>query len=156
MAAKQYIALVNEVETLIDKYSVNVKGVGYIQDMEPSVNKSLQLFWARFTDGGTYQKIIEDTRPIPMEVFMKRIKITQEIEAMLRHVESDFTLDDVRDAIYHEEGSDDMRKAVFMFDRGGDISELENIIELVSDAWNYFPHKILNGGSPAEMRLKYG
>jgi hypothetical protein len=48
-----------------------------------------------------------------------------------------------------------MIKVVAMFDRGGDASELENVLELVTDAWNYFPHKVLGGISPAEMILKY-
>jgi hypothetical protein len=39
-----------------------------------------------------------------------------------------------------------------MFDRPGDASELDNILRLVSDAWNYCPHKVLYGLSPAEKR----
>ena len=30
-----------------------------------------------------------------------------------------------------------------MFDRGGDASELSNVLELVTDAWNYFPQKYM-------------
>ena len=70
---------------------------------------------------------------------------------MLKEAESDFTLDHVRDAIYNEEDNDDMMKVVAMFDRGGDATELENMLELVSDAWNYFPHKVLGGISPADL-----
>ncbi len=61
----------------------------------------------------------------------------------------------VKDAIFNEEETDDMMKVVAMFDRDGDASELSNILELVSDAWNYFPHKLLNGFSPAEKSLEY-
>ena len=42
-----------------------------------------------------------------------------------------------------------------MFDRGGDASELSNVLELVTDAWNYFPHKALGGISPAEKLLEH-
>ena len=54
-----------------------------------------------------------------------------------------------------------------MFDRGGDASELSNVLELVSDAWNYpskraklatglcFPHEVLGGISPAEKLLEH-
>lgn len=45
-------------------------------------------------------------------------------------------------------------KVVAMFDCDGDASELSNVLELVTDAWNYFPHKVLGGISPAEMILK--
>jgi hypothetical protein len=68
-----------------------------------------------------------------------------------------------RDAIFNEEDNDDMMKVVAMFDgstslttgRGGDASELSNVLELVTDAWNYFPHKVLGGISPAEKLLEY-
>lgn len=91
-----------------------------------------------------------------------------------------FTLDHVREAIYNEEDNDDMIhpigyeklsngvKVVAMFDpgsrtqgvhygagRGGDATELENVLKLVSDAWNYFPHKVLGGISPAEKLLEH-
>lgn len=74
---------------------------------------------------------------------------------MLEITGSDFTLDRIRETIYNEEESDDMMKVVAMFDRGGDAAELENMLELVSDAWNYFPHKVLGGISPAEKLLEH-
>ena len=74
---------------------------------------------------------------------------------MLKETESDFTLDHVRDAIFHEEDNDDTMKVVAMFDHGGDASELSNVLELVTDAWNYFPHEVLGGISPAEKLLEY-
>ena len=33
-------------------------------------------------------------------------------------------------------------------------SELSNVLELVTDAWNYFPHEVLGGISPAEILLE--
>jgi len=75
----------------------------------------------------------------------------QELLDMLTATESDFSLQDVKDVIFYEEDEDDMMKIVSMFDSGGDVSELSNALELASDAWNYFPHKILNGLSPAKQ-----
>ena len=89
------------------------------------------------------------------QILERRKEIEQELVEMLKETESDFTLDHVRDAIFHEEDNDDMMKVVAMFDRGGDASELSNVLELVTDAWNYFPHKALGGISPAEMVLKH-
>lgn len=89
------------------------------------------------------------------QILERRKEIEQELVDMLKETESDFTLDHVRDAIYNEKDNDDMMKVVAMFDRGGDATEIENVLELVSDAWNYFPHKILGGISPAEMILKH-
>ena len=73
----------------------------------------------------------------------------------LRRGKEQFTLQDVKDVIFHEEDNDDMMKVVAMFDRGGDASELSNVLELVTDAWNYFPHKVLSGLSPAEKLLEH-
>ena len=73
----------------------------------------------------------------------------------LRRGKEQFTLQDVKDAFYNEEDNDDMIKVVAMFDRGGDATEMEKVLELVTDAWNYFPHKVLGGISPAEKLLEY-
>jgi len=89
------------------------------------------------------------------QILDRRKEIEQELTDMLKETESDFTLDHVRDVIFHEEDNDDMTKVVAMFDRGGDASELSNVLELVSDAWNYFPHKALGGISPAEKLLDH-
>jgi len=89
------------------------------------------------------------------QILERRKEIEQELTDMLKETKSDFTLDHVRDAIYNEEDNDDMMKVVAMFDRGEDASELSNVLELVTDAWNYFPHKVLGGISPAEKLLEH-
>src|SRR3989344_3890753 len=97
------------------------------------------------------------------QILERRKEIEQELLDMLKETESDFTLDHVWDTIFHEEDNDDMMKVVAMFDgstslttgRGGDASELSNVLELVTDAWNYFPHKVLGGISQAEKLIEY-
>ena len=89
------------------------------------------------------------------QILERRKEIEQDILDMLKEVKSDFKLKDVLAVIYNEEETDDMMKAVAMFDTGSDASELENVLELVSDAWNYFPHKTLGGLSPADKALEY-
>jgi len=89
------------------------------------------------------------------QILTRRKEIEQELIDMIKETESDFTLQHVKDTIFHEEDNDDMMKVVAMFDRGGDASELDNILELVTDAWNYFPHEALNGLSPREKILEY-
>ena len=89
------------------------------------------------------------------QILKRRKEIERELLELLKETESDFDLADIKDAVYNEEETDDMMKVVAMFDRGGDASELSNILELVSDAWNYFPHKIIGGISPAEKLLEY-
>jgi len=89
------------------------------------------------------------------EILKKRKEIENEISQMLKEINSLFNLGHIKDIIYHEEDSDDLMKIVSIFDRGGGAEELNKILEIVNDAWNYFPHKSLNGLCPMEKILEY-
>lgn len=91
--------------------------------MKPSVNKSLQQLRYRVTENHAYQKLLEENRPVSLELLMKRKQIEEELAAMLKETGSAFSLQDVKDAILHEEDNDDITKVIAMFDRGGDASE---------------------------------
>lgn len=86
------------------------------------------------------------------EILERRKEIEQELKDMLKEKGNAFSIQDIRDVIFYEEDTDDMMKIVAMFDNGGGMAELSTILELASDAWNYFPHQILNGKAPVEMR----
>ena len=83
------------------------------------------------------------------EIISRRMEIEKEITELLLETRSDFSLDDVKQAIYDEEDNDDMQKIIAMFD-DGNPENLNNVLETVTDAWNYFPHKLLDGVSPVE------
>jgi len=89
------------------------------------------------------------------EILKKRKEIEKEISQMLKEINSPFNVEHIKDIIYHGEDSDDLMKIVSMFDRGGGAEELNKILEIVNDAWNYFPHKSLNGLCPMEKILEY-
>lgn len=86
------------------------------------------------------------------------LEFREELEAdiidLLKETGSDFTLPDVLAAIYEEEETDDMQSVIMMFD-AGDLANLSNAVELVTDTWNCFPHRLLDGLSPAEILLKH-
>ena len=82
---------------------------------------------------------------------IQKSEIEQELIDLLKEHNSPFNLEDIKEIIYDEEESDDLMKVVRIFDRGGDAGELDNILELASDAWNHFPHKALGGLSPQEI-----
>lgn len=155
LARKQYVDFVAELEMLIDKYNDDNDASEYIDDMKPSVHKSLQSFWCRLTDPPSYRRIVEQTRPIPLEIFMRRKEIENELTNKLKEIGSDFDLEYIKQIIYHEDGTDDLKNIIMLFDTGQGVSELDNTLELVNDAWNYFPHKSLNGLSPEEKLLEY-
>ena len=88
------------------------------------------------------------------QIIEERKATEQELEELLSEMKSNFTLADIKEIIYQEDDEGDLMKIVAIFDRGGDVSELSNILELANDAWNYFPHKLLEGLSPLEVVLK--
>ncbi|MBI1833891.1 MAG: hypothetical protein HYR90_03605 [Candidatus Andersenbacteria bacterium] len=85
----------------------------------------------------------------------KRAETEQELTVMLEQTGSDFSLDHIKEVIFNEDGTDAMTDIIAMFDTGQGAVELQNIIEVINDAWNYFPHRLLGGMSPAEKVLEY-
>jgi len=154
-AEYQYINFVQKIELLIDQYDDGAEGIQYIQDMKPSVNKSLQLFWSRLTQSRSYQRILEKVRPQSAEIVLRRREIENKLKNLLKVTRSDFNLEDIKDIIFNEDSHDCLTDVIAMFDTGQGGIEMQDILETVNDAWNYFPHKILNGLSPAEKVLDY-
>lgn len=155
IARKQYIDLAVELESLIDGQDDVDEDTEYIDAMKPSVHKSLQLFWSRLTGSPSYRRAVEQSRPIPLEVFMKRKEIEGELENKLKEVKSDFDLEYIKQIIYEEDGADALTDVIMLFDTGQGTIELQDVLETINEAWNYFPHKILDGFSPAEKLSEY-
>lgn len=65
------------------------------------------------------------------------------------------TVDVVKDLIWDEEGDEAfdnfIQRAFGYFKNVKDINELNSILQVFNDAWNYFPHKSLNGKSPMQV-----
>lgn len=89
------------------------------------------------------------------QILIKRQEIEQELVSLLKDTKSDFILEDIKEIVYNEEGQDDLTDVVAMFDIGQGAGEMSAILETINDAWNYFPHKIIDGLSPAEKLLEY-
>lgn len=93
--------------------------------------------------------------PNKQQILKRRKEIEQELSGLLKETESDLSFDDIMEIIYNEDGQDSLSNIITVFDRGQDLDELNDILKTVNDAWNYFPHKILGGLSPAEKLLEY-
>lgn len=89
------------------------------------------------------------------QILARRKKIEKELLDMLKEAKSDFGLDYIKEIIYNEDGQDSLTDIIAMFDTGQGAAELQNVLELVNDAWNYFPHKVIGSLSPAEKLLEY-
>lgn len=90
-----------------------------------------------------------------LQILQRREETEQELTDLLKETGSEFDLEDIKEIIYNEDGQDSLTDVIAMFDNGLSVTELENVLEIVNDAWNYFPHKILAGLSPEEKLLKY-
>lgn len=156
IARGQYTNFVNELEALIDRYGNDEDDdVEYIDEMKPSIHKSLQKMWSRLTDTPAYRRLIEQSHFVLPAILARRQEIEEELTKLLKMTKSDFDLEDIKLTIFNEQDSSDLAEVVRMLDTGHSFSELSNILEVVEDAWNYFPHRILNGRCPAEMLLEY-
>lgn len=69
-----------------------------------------------------------------------------------------FTTDDVLGWINDENESDAMKanreyqdKWMKYFTKVESINELNRVLQIFTNAWNYFPHKSLGGKSPVQM-----
>lgn len=88
------------------------------------------------------------------EIIKKRTDIESQLDKIIDSMGLSFSFDEIRKAIYHEQDQSVLSEIISKFDKGQDIDELNKILAIVNDAWNYFPHKILNGLSPVEKILE--
>lgn len=156
LAKKQLIDFVNEVEGLIEKYDDDSDKGEYVNDMRPSICKSLNVLWDKLTYSGIYRKLQETSNPVPSEIFFMRKEIESEIADLLKRSKSFASLDTVKNIIYNESSTEDLHFIFTLFDTGvKNGPEVFEYLEIINDAWNYFPHKCLNGMCPAEVSDNY-
>lgn len=146
-AKKEFKEYLNEIELLMEKYYERSYGrVKYVQSLKPSVYKSLQLLYSDLTRGNIHKKL----HISPPAILANREEIERELSTLILKTKSDISLEEIQDVIYEETDLDDLNDIIRMFDMGSPY-ELQNAIELLNDAWNYFPHRVLNGLCPAEI-----
>jgi hypothetical protein len=69
---------------------------------------------------------------------------------------SEIDIEDMKDIIWNENDHNLISRCVFAVAEENPKANLEEIMQMFNEAWNYFPHKRLNGLSPDQMskRLK--
>lgn len=146
-ARKEFTEYLNDIERLMAKYDDGSNdSVEFVHELKPSVYKSLQLLWNDLTRGNIYKNL----HTPPVAILEKREEIEKELSVLIKKTKSDTSLEEIRDIIYDETDFGDLNDIIRMFDAGAPY-ELQNVIELLNDAWNYFPHRVLNGLCPAEV-----
>ncbi|MDD5071786.1 MAG: hypothetical protein PHQ42_03565 [Patescibacteria group bacterium] len=86
-------------------------------------------------------------------IIKKRAEIENQLNELINSMDLSVSFDEIKEMIYNEQDQGVLHEIVSKFDQGRGIDELNKILEVVNDAWNYFPHKCLNGLSPAEKIL---
>ena len=71
------------------------------------------------------------------------------------------TVEIIKDWVYNEEGEPlksahkFQDKCLSYFNNALNVNDLNEILEVFNDTWNYFPHKSLGGKSPNQMAEDY-
>jgi len=89
--------------------------------------------------------------PTAGEIARRREELELKATRVLEIIGSEFTIDDVKRVIFEEEDRDDMQVLLDMFDTESEAVPLQQLLDLASATWNYFPHKSLGGKAPVEM-----
>lgn len=84
----------------------------------------------------------------------KREEIEKELSEYIEKYNIQASFEEIKKVIHEEEDQEDLNNIISRFDLGQDMAELNDIVQIINDAWNYFPHNILDGLSPIEMIMK--
>lgn len=84
------------------------------------------------------------------EIIQKRNGIEKQLNDVITSLNLNISFNEIREMIYSEQDQSALHEITGKFDNGQDVDELNKIMEIVNEAWNYFPHKVLDGLSPIE------
>jgi len=86
-----------------------------------------------------------------------RLLTEKRLARLLQDAESPVTIDQVRQVIFEGEGADSRTYLLVMLAEFN-CPDLENaddaLLQVIQDAWNYFPHRFFGGRCPAEVMLE--
>jgi hypothetical protein len=148
---EEYKAYVRAIELLMDYFDDgSEEDAQYIDQMKPSPRKSTEVLLDRVTHGG-YQ--LEIMHAPPPAILVKREELETKIARLLDDAKSDFCFHDILEEIYREDGPETIEAIIGMFENGsGKLADrLEEVADVVREAWRYFPHASLDGLCPAEQ-----
>lgn len=138
----------------------------YISSLPSSPYKSVQMVLGRMEDDcgeGYLEKLAEKyqqeqvRQPTLTNEYISKARDNLELEIaqLLEAANSDYTVEDVKKVIYEvDDQREGFKQMTYMFDTGEGGVTVADWMETVVDAWNYFPHRALNGKAPVEIPQK--
>jgi len=155
----QFCQLVEAVENLLEKYDEpKFRRYKYISSLPPSIYKSLQkllvevLLHNEYYENLYYQYIASKIEiPKSVEENLERLLEKYKLSGKLSvEVIKDWAWNDLRKSAM--DASHRFQKKIFSYFKNiKDIDELNEILQVFNDAWNYFPHFSLGGKSPNQL-----
>lgn len=88
------------------------------------------------------------------EITQKRADIEKQLNEVIGSLGLSISFKEIKEMIYNEQDQNALHEIMGKFDSGQDVDDLNKIMAIVNEAWNYFPHKVLGGLSPAEKILE--
>ncbi len=146
----EFYGYLTKIENLMYKYdNFNQKSPKYIEDMEPSIAKSLQFLWS-----GVSRLLKRMVKSSP-DIIKKREEIEMKLSKILRENKIDASFYEIKDMIFEEKDHKDFGEIISLFKKIKSIEDLNIIMQVISEAWSYFPNRSLNGKCPKEIAQKY-
>lgn len=108
----------------------------------------------------TYQNFLEEEKSkfIPKfsqsEILVKRLSIEEHLKRIIKKYNNTLKVSYIKNIIYNENDQRELDFLINLFSSVEDFSELQRIIAVIVDAWNYWPHKSLEGLSPVEKAIQ--
>jgi hypothetical protein len=124
------------------------------------IYKSLELLFNEFIRSDYYNNIYQEflnefsgnqvTNTANENILNKRQEIEKRFSGLIKYTGSNLGFEDIKNIIYNENGREDLQKIINSFSSVEDFNQLQELVLLTMEAWNYFPHKRLNNLSPME------
>lgn len=156
----RFCQLVYNVENLLEEYDEpKFHRYKYITSIPPSVYKSLQKLLVEVLLRNEYyeelyQRFLSSLNVIKTPKLVSAEKNLQKLLEKYK-LSGKLTLETISDWIWNDEGESTMdasnrfqKKWFKYFSNIKDIDELNKVLQVFVDAWNYFPHRSLGGKSP--------
>jgi hypothetical protein len=144
---KKFCYFVLSIEDLTRQYYEPIfKKYKYVDRLPIGVYKSLQTLLVNLLEAEVYEKMYQDflnelaaSRQSKVrfdEIVKMRQQIEEQLEQIIKKTNSKLKINDI--------------KIISGFPSIQDFNELQQLIALIMEAWNYWPHKNLGGLSPVE------
>lgn len=89
------------------------------------------------------------------EIEEKRTELKRKVSYLIGKYQVPYTLEQILEIIENEKTGKELNYLIGFFARAENIDQINEDIALITETWNYFPHKGLDGLSPVEKLEEY-